>query len=80
MSHDTPAHASTDRLVTMANQIGMFFASQGPDAAEATAIHLRRFWDPRMRTAIIAHLEAGGAGLGPLAREAVERLRPKAPA
>lgn len=64
-----------DRLVTMANQIGRFFASQRrPDAAEQIADHLRQFWDPRMRSAIRAHLEAGGEGLDPVVQEAVARL------
>ena len=65
-----------DRLVAMANQIGQFFASQGDAdaAAEAVADHLRRFWDPRMRAEIVAHLRQGGAGLDTLARAAVERL------
>jgi formate dehydrogenase subunit delta len=31
-----------------------------------------------MRSAILAHLEAGGAGLQPDVREAVEALRPTA--
>jgi formate dehydrogenase subunit delta len=67
---------SPDKLVYMANQIGKFFASQGADkAATAIAEHLRKFWDPRMRTAIIAHFEAGGAGLDPFVREAVDKLR-----
>ena len=67
---------SPDRLVYMANQIGTFFRSQGPDKAVAgTAEHLRKFWDPRMRTAILAHLEAGGAGLHPDVRDAVEALK-----
>lgn len=59
------AHGKTiDKLVYMANQIGTFFKSQGPDAAVAgTADHIRKFWDPRMRAAIFAHLDAGGAGL-----------------
>jgi len=66
---------SLDKLVYMANQIGKFFATQGPDQAVAgTADHIRKFWDPRMRTAIVAHLRAGGAGLDPVARLAVERL------
>jgi hypothetical protein len=30
-----------------------------------------------MRVAICAHLEAGGAGLEPLVRQAVERLKDK---
>lgn len=63
------------RLVAMANQIGAFFRAQG-EAAEVAGVedHLRRFWDPRMRGQIIAHLEAGGEGLDPLVRTAVERL------
>jgi formate dehydrogenase subunit delta len=67
---------SHDKLVYMANQIGKFFASQGPDkAVAAIAEHLTKFWDPRMRDAIVAHLEAGGAKLDPCVREAVGRLR-----
>ena len=64
-----------DKLVVMANQIGTFFISQGADKAAAeTAAHLRKFWEPRMRAAIIAHLRAGGEGLKPEVRFAVEEL------
>ena len=57
---------SLDKLVYMANQIGKFFASQGTEkAAAGTADHIKKFWDPRMRAPIFAHLEAGGAGLDP---------------
>ncbi len=67
---------SPEKLVYMANQIGKFFANQGPEkAAAAVADHLRRFWDPRMRATIIAHLEAGGAGLDPAVKNAVTSLR-----
>lgn len=67
---------SSEKLVHMANQIGKFFASQGAETAPAAiAEHLRKFWDPRMRAGILAHLEAGGAGLDPLVRQAIERLR-----
>jgi formate dehydrogenase subunit delta len=66
---------SLDKLVYMANQIGKFFTSQGREqAAAGTADHIRKFWDPRMRAAIFAHLEAGGAGLDPVVRAALERL------
>jgi formate dehydrogenase subunit delta len=69
---------SPDKLVYMANQIGKFFASQGEaQAAAGIANHLEKFWDPRMRLAIFAHLEAGGAGLEPLVRQAIEQLRDK---
>ena len=71
---------SPDKLVTMANQIGRFFAHQGDDKAiAAVADHLTKFWDPRMRREILAHLDAGGAGLDPVARHAVEKLRQNAP-
>lgn len=66
-----------DKLVHMANQIAVELGHQQPGAAvEATRDHLRRFWDPAMRKAIVAHLAAGGAGLDPVAREAVARLAP----
>lgn len=72
MSHET----SADKLVYMANQIGKFFASQGvEEAIDGTLVHIRKFWNPRMRSAIIAHLEAGGEGLDPPVRKAIERLR-----
>jgi formate dehydrogenase subunit delta len=67
---------SPDKLVYMANQIGKFFASQGRDeAAAGTADHIKKFWDPRMRAQIYAYLEAGGAGLDPPVRVAIERLK-----
>jgi formate dehydrogenase subunit delta len=67
---------SADRLVTMANQIGLFFARQREaDPAVAIADHLEKFWDPRMRAAIVEHLAKGGAGLDGPVREAVGRLK-----
>ena len=69
------ATTSPDKLVYMVNQIGRFFASQGGEAAvTGTADHIRNFWDPRMRAAILAHLAAGGDGLDATARRAVELL------
>jgi formate dehydrogenase subunit delta len=67
---------SLEKLVYMANQISKFFDSQGREQAVAgTADHLQKFWDPRMRAAIKAHLQAGGAGLDPVARRAIEQLK-----
>ena len=71
---------SPDKLVYMANQIGKFFAHQGEGKAVAgIADHLAKFWDPRMRAAIQAHVTHGGAGLDPLVRQAVETLKPVVP-
>ncbi|MDF0516902.1 formate dehydrogenase subunit delta [Bradyrhizobium yuanmingense] len=67
---------SPDRLIYMANQIGKFFASQGPDkAVPGIAEHIRKFWDPRMKRAIFAHIDGGGAGLEPNVREALTALK-----
>jgi formate dehydrogenase subunit delta len=65
-----------ERLVAMANDIAAFFDAE-PDkaaAAEGVRFHLSRFWEARMRRAIIAHLQAGGAGLAPTARAAIAKL------
>jgi formate dehydrogenase subunit delta len=45
-------------------------------AVEGVRFHLSRFWEARMRRAIIEHVEAGGAGLTPTARSAVALLKP----
>jgi formate dehydrogenase subunit delta len=71
-----------DRLIAMANDIGAFFDA-GDDKAEAArgiAGHLQRFWDPRMRAQILAHEQAGGAGLHALVREGLRLLAPVAAA
>jgi formate dehydrogenase subunit delta len=67
---------SPDRLIYMANQIGTYFASQhGQDPATGITDHLKKFWDPRMRKAIIAHAAEGGEGLKPDVLRAVQALR-----
>lgn len=69
-----------DRLVTMANQIGKFFAAQGASrggedrAVADIAHHLRQFWDPRMRAEIIALPDETASRLDPLPRRAVALL------
>jgi formate dehydrogenase subunit delta len=67
-----------DHLVTMANQIGTFFASY-PDREEASAeiaSHLKRFWAPRMRQQLYAHIDAeDGAGLTLLVLTAIAAHR-----
>ncbi|HEY0179854.1 MAG TPA: formate dehydrogenase subunit delta [Dokdonella sp.] len=78
---DAERHAhhagSTERLVTMVNDIAKFFASE-PDrqaAIDGVVGHLRRFWEPRMRRKLLAHVERdGGEGLSELALAAVSEL------
>jgi len=65
-----------ERLVAMANDIAAFFDSE-PDkavAAEGVRFHITRFWDPRMRREIVAHLQEGGSGLCATAKTAVAQL------
>jgi formate dehydrogenase subunit delta len=72
--HDN-ASAGDAKLVYMANQIAAFFATQPHgSAASDMEFHIRKFWDPRMRAKILAVMADGGAGLAPLAREAIGRL------
>lgn len=63
-----------DNLVHMANRIGEFFEAM-PDRAEATAgivQHLCRYWEPRMRRALQAHVDTRqGDGLSPIVLEAL---------
>jgi formate dehydrogenase subunit delta len=51
-------------LIVMANQIGQFFESM-PDRAEAEAgiaNHIKKFWEPRMRSALLAAHDAQETG------------------
>ncbi len=68
----------TDNLVRMANRIGEFFVAM-PDREEAKdgiAQHLRKFWEPRMRRLLYAHLDnAATSGLLPIVEEAVREQR-----
>jgi formate dehydrogenase subunit delta len=64
-----------EKLAYMANQIGRFFESQRQDTAvDAIYDHLVKFWDPRMRKAIVVQQTDGKIALDPLVRQAVERL------
>ncbi len=67
---------TSEKLVYMANQIGKFFAHQGDEKAVAgIADHIKKFWDPRMRTQIFSIVDAGGAGLEPNTKRAIETLQ-----
>ncbi|WP_144138372.1 formate dehydrogenase subunit delta [Paraburkholderia sp. BCC1884] len=76
-------------LIDMANRIGEFFDSM-PDREEALtgiADHIRRFWEPRMRRALLGTLDepdAQGVEMLGIVREALlkhrEQLTPAAPA
>ncbi|MBU6492305.1 MAG: formate dehydrogenase subunit delta [Burkholderiales bacterium] len=66
------------QLITMANQIGGFFASM-PDHTQALAdiaSHIRRSWEPRMRRQILAMLDTPEAeSMSAIVREALQAHR-----
>lgn len=66
------------KLVQMANQIATFFESDPDPAAvhDGIAGHIRRFWDPRMRRALLQHIdEQAGEGCRPAVLAAVAAHR-----
>ena len=67
---------STAHIVRMANQIAANLAARGHDeAVRETAVHVRQFWDPRMRAALMA-VDAGE--LSQIAQEARQQLQVEA--
>ncbi|CAN7436116.1 formate dehydrogenase subunit delta [Trinickia sp. LjRoot230] len=67
-------------LIEMANRIGEFFESM-PDRNEAMAgiaDHIHRFWEPRMRRAILAALDNNTdacASMLPIVKDALIQAR-----
>ena len=77
--HHDVHHDPDATLVRLANRIGDFFIAfpDRDEAIDGVAQHLRKFWEPRMRRRLYAHLDgpAGGEGLDTLVREAVTLRR-----
>ncbi|HEY9572767.1 MAG TPA: formate dehydrogenase subunit delta [Pusillimonas sp.] len=80
-----------EHLIRLANRIGTFFEAF-PDHAEGVegvTNHIQKFWEPRMRIAMLNFLETqpdgqlGETGLSDIALQAIsqnkERLTPKMP-
>ncbi|MFO1054948.1 MAG: formate dehydrogenase subunit delta [Planctomycetota bacterium] len=67
----------THKLVKMANEIAQFFEAEPEEKARLDGIagHLRRFWDPRMRRALLDWFETGGEGLRPSVLQALKAHR-----
>lgn len=61
-------------LIHMANRIGQFFESYGDrtEALEGISNHIRKFWEPRMRHALLQQLDSpADAGFLPIVAEAL---------
>ena len=67
---------NVNKLVRMANQIAENFDYGAGDdkAADGVLDHLRRFWTPDMKAAIIEYRQSDGASLSKVAALAVDRL------
>ncbi len=69
---------NNDNLIRMVNRIGSFFAAMPnrDEALDDIAQHVRRFWEPRMRTQLLAHLDAKqGEGIDDIVKDALRRHR-----
>ena len=71
---------NADKLIKMANDIGRFFAANAEtemaqeQARFGIADHLKRFWDPRMRRALLTAVAAGeAAGLDAMVAAALHQ-------
>lgn len=66
-----------DHLITMGNQISDFFQSMKnrDEALEQIANHIRLFWDPRMRRALLAKMPADGPAPEEMSAVLAEALR-----
>ncbi|MFB6720143.1 formate dehydrogenase subunit delta [Kribbella sp. NPDC056345] len=70
------SRATVPPYVRLANEIAAQFAHRPTaDAATAIANHMRIAWDPRMKRALIAHVEAGAEDLDPAAALAAQQLQ-----
>ena len=66
-----------ERLVEMANDIAANLAADPDQAVAAIALHIQRYWDPRMREQLLCFVADGGSGLAPEAQAAVLQLAQK---
>jgi len=62
--------STIERLIYMANQIAANLATSD-DPVSATAAHIERYWDPRMKTMIKAYT---GSDLTPTAAGAIGQI------
>jgi formate dehydrogenase subunit delta len=65
-----------DKLVRMAEQVAanLHYDDDQEGLIARVTDHLNRFWDPRMKAAIRAHVDQGDAEISDTLRAAVARL------
>lgn len=65
-------------LVSMANRIGQFFESfsDREEALKGISDHIHKYWEPRMRRELLAHVDGGALdNLSPIVSDAVKAHR-----
>lgn len=68
---------SHEKLVYMANQIAASFRSRShEEAVSAVAQHISDFWEPRMRSRLLALLDSEPARFDALVRKARNQIKP----
>ena len=75
-------HDASAQLMRMANDIGNFFRSEPERAVAVTGIanHITKYWTPRMRQKLMAHVQKHGMnGLDELPQEALKTLATQQP-
>ncbi|PRC91656.1 formate dehydrogenase subunit delta [Solimicrobium silvestre] len=69
---------NVENLVTMANQIGSFYETM-PDRNQALkdiSGHLKKYWEPRMRRALLEHIDVDEeTQLSPIVMESIRTHR-----
>ena len=66
------------KLIRIANQIAAFFEAMPnrEQAVKDVAAHIQRNWEPRMRAALLQHINThGDAELSPMARDALPLVK-----
>jgi formate dehydrogenase subunit delta len=75
-------HDASAQLMQMANDIGNFFRSEPERSVAIAGIanHIAKYWTPRMRQKLTAHVQKHGVGgLDELPQEAVKLLARQQP-
>ena len=73
--HEGIAHAGRTGAWRMGADLVRAFSPLAPDAAAAEiATHIKKFWPPRMRHELMAHIRRGDTTIPPLLVSAAEHL------
>lgn len=73
--HEEVVHTGRTGALRMGADLVRAFGALAPDAAaEEIATHIKKFWPPRMRHELMAHIRRGDTTIPPLLVSAAEHL------